>query len=113
MNGPSALFEISHLWYTYTAGTRRILDIPSLTLHEGECIALLGPNGSGKTSLLKLLNHLLPWQDDPSYCGGELYFRHRPYTRDVARRVSVYLHQHPWILRGTVAENIAAVGCSP
>jgi zinc transport system ATP-binding protein len=38
-----------------TAGRLVILEDVSLTLHRGEIVTLIGPNGSGKTSLLKTL----------------------------------------------------------
>ena len=36
-------------------GTRRLLDGASLTVHPGQKIGVIGPNGSGKTSLFALL----------------------------------------------------------
>ncbi|MCX7775070.1 MAG: energy-coupling factor ABC transporter ATP-binding protein [Spirochaetaceae bacterium] len=108
MNQQHALFRLENLWYSYQPGGTRQLDIPFLELREHECVALLGPNGSGKTTILKLLNYLLPCQGTPQHSGGTLLFRGQPYIRRVARSCSVYLHQHPWMLRGTVAENLAA-----
>ena len=40
-------------------GSIRALDSLSLTLERGRFIGLLGPNGSGKTTAIKLLNGLL------------------------------------------------------
>ena len=33
----------------------KILNQASLTVHQGDCIALLGPNGHGKSTLLNVL----------------------------------------------------------
>jgi osmoprotectant transport system ATP-binding protein len=38
---------------------RNLLNQLSITIHQGECLVLLGRSGSGKTTTLKLINHLL------------------------------------------------------
>lgn len=43
-----------------TACERCLLDIPELTLRPGELLALAGPSGGGKTTLLHVLAGLLP-----------------------------------------------------
>lgn len=77
----------------------------SFAIAEGERLALLGPNGSGKTTLLKALNGLLP----PS--AGELYFMGEEAAASKPLRArSVYLHQHPYIMAGTVSYNVCFGG---
>jgi len=102
------LFELSDVAYTYAWGSSPVLTVDDLMLREGECVAFVGPNGSGKTTLLKLLNHLLEGQDDPKLFRGLVRFRGTPYNRMLARRHTVYLHQHPYMLPGTVLQNMEA-----
>ena len=45
--------EINDLWFAY--GGPRVLDQVNLTLPAGEFLAVLGPNGGGKSTLLRLL----------------------------------------------------------
>ncbi len=52
-----ALLEIDGLSHSF--GARRVLDRISLDVEEGECLALLGRTGTGKTTLLSLLAGLL------------------------------------------------------
>src|SRR3569623_1549345 len=40
---------------SFNYGTRQILNEVFLSLNEGEKIGLIGPNGGGKSSLLKIL----------------------------------------------------------
>lgn len=48
---------------TKTYGAKKALDHINLKLDSGKIIGLLGPNGSGKTTILKLINRLLTVSD--------------------------------------------------
>jgi len=41
-------------------GNRVVLQGLSFEVYSGDCLAIIGPNGSGKTVLLKALQHLIP-----------------------------------------------------
>jgi D-methionine transport system ATP-binding protein len=51
-----------------TVGTDSILRHLSFSLNAGSCVAIVGPSGAGKTSLLRLLNRLI----EPS--SGQIWF---------------------------------------
>ncbi|MDX9702859.1 MAG: metal ABC transporter ATP-binding protein [Candidatus Auribacterota bacterium] len=44
---------------TFSYGSNRILDNVSLSINSGESVCIIGPNGGGKTTLLKIINGLL------------------------------------------------------
>ncbi len=67
----SALIEVENLRYRYDDGTAA-LDGVSFRLQEGETVALLGPNGSGKTTFALHLNGLLTGEGRVSVCGIEV-----------------------------------------
>ncbi len=48
-----------------------ILENINLTLNEGHILAILGPNGIGKTTLLKCMIGLLPWHSGKTLLYGE------------------------------------------
>jgi zinc transport system ATP-binding protein len=52
------LIEVSHLSVSYD-GSRRILNDLSFSLEENDFLVVVGPNGGGKTTLLKVLLGLL------------------------------------------------------
>jgi len=45
-------------------GNRVVLRDLSFEIYGGDCLAIIGPNGSGKTVLLKALQHLIPYQGE-------------------------------------------------
>ena len=52
-----AIIEIRDLWFSFNSIP--VLKEVNLTVRRGDFIALLGPNGGGKTTLLKLILGLL------------------------------------------------------
>jgi len=75
---------------TLDLGERRVLDAVSLHLDPGEAVALVGPNGSGKTSVLRCLLGLVPYRGRACIAGHDCM--HDP----VAARTQVgYLPQRP------------------
>ena len=52
-------------------GQPAILENIDLTLEEGHILAILGPNGIGKTTLLKCMIGLLPWHSGKTLLYGK------------------------------------------
>lgn len=83
-------------------GDRTILDIPKLSVEEGEAISLMGPNGAGKSSLLMVMAAL----QVPT--SGKIYFRDREYSEygelNLHRKMAM-VFQKPIMLDLSVIEN--------
>ncbi len=96
------LLQTEHL--TRVVDGRALVEDVSISVERGELVAIVGPSGSGKSSLLRLLNRL----DEPTrgtvYIEGEDYRRIPP--RRLRRRVGMLL-QRPFLFPGTLAENLA------
>jgi len=56
------IIEVAGVSYTYPSGVQALRDV-SLTIHQGEFVAIMGENGAGKTTLVKHFNGLLKPQD--------------------------------------------------
>lgn len=63
-----ALIEVDHLSKSY--GSHLVLDDISFSFEGGQIIGLLGPNGSGKTSLIKILVGLIKDYSGHAYIDG-------------------------------------------
>ena len=53
------MIRVENLFHQYEGSRSPVLDGVSLDIGEGEYVALIGPNGCGKTTLVKHLNGLL------------------------------------------------------
>jgi ATP-binding cassette, subfamily F, member 3 len=60
MRFPGALISASNLSFRYSAKSPVVLENVDLTIHPGARVALLGRNGEGKSTLVKLLIGVLP-----------------------------------------------------
>ena len=89
-------------------GKRQILDNTSLTLETGECVLLTGKNGTGKTTLMRILAGL----EKPDSCQIQLSNQHGTQNyrwsqfRSTLQSRIMYLHQHPFMFSGTVRMNL-------
>lgn len=63
------LVEIRNLTKNYDGNTPAVNNV-SLTLTRGKIVGLLGPNGSGKTTIIKMLNGLLTPTEGTIRIGG-------------------------------------------
>jgi zinc transport system ATP-binding protein len=52
-----SIIEIRDLWFSYNG--QSVLEDVNLTVHGGDFMAVIGPNGGGKTTLIKLILGLL------------------------------------------------------
>lgn len=86
-------------------GARKVLDVARLDLEAGESYVLTGENGSGKTTLLRVLAGLESAEVASCRFDGErVDLRAYP---DWLRHEVIYVHQHPYLFRTSIAENIA------
>ena len=109
--GP-ALFPISLQGVGLRRGANWVLRDLDLRIERGGITALAGPNGSGKTSLLRLIHGL----EQPS-CGA-LRFAGQALPHDgMAYAGQAMVFAHTPMLRGTVADNLrlalAGRQCAP
>jgi putative ABC transport system ATP-binding protein len=95
------ILQAAHL--TREVNGKVIVRDVSFDVARGELLAIAGPSGSGKSSLLRLLNRL----DEPT--GGSVRLNGEDYRalppRELRRRVGMVM-QRPFLFPGTVAANV-------
>jgi len=95
--------EIRNLSFAYKDGTSAIDDL-SLTIREGETVALLGPPGAGKSTLMNLLVRLYEFEKGSISIGGRDL---KSLDRQTLRQAFGMVLQDPFLYSKTVQANIA------
>lgn len=97
------LIEVHDLRFSYEDGTKA-LDGVNFQLNAGECVALLGPNGSGKTTFALHLNGLLSGSGRIVVCGLELTRKNMP---EIRRKIGmVFQDADEQLFMPTVIEDV-------
>ncbi len=89
--------------FRYDPDVELIEDL-SLEVAPGETVAIVGPTGAGKTTLVNLLVRFYEIDGGQILLDGHDY---RELGRDEVRRHFAMVLQDPWLFAGTVRENIA------
>ena len=99
--GPGVI-EMEHVRFSYSPEVELIGDL-SLRVEPGHTVAIVGPTGAGKTTLVNLLMRFYELD------GGRILLDGRDIAtmtrHDVRRRTGMVL-QDPWLFAGTIRENI-------
>ena len=99
--GPGVI-EMEHVRFSYSPEVELIRDL-SLRVEPGQTVAIVGPTGAGKTTLVNLLMRFYELD------GGRILIDGRDIAtmtrHDVRRRTGMVL-QDPWLFAGTIRENI-------
>ena len=96
--------ELDRVSYRYGTNEPMVLQSVSLTIEPGEFIAITGPSGGGKTTLMKIIMGLF----EPTQ--GAIRLGKRPissYRKSKYRRCIGSVAQGDTLYAGTLAENIA------
>lgn len=88
---------------------RKIIDGLSFLVQRGETLTVLGPNGVGKTTLVRAITGLVPYQGSVKFFGKDL----KDYTRkQLAAKVAV-MNQRQEIMPGFMVKDAVALGRIP
>lgn len=94
--------HVERLSYRYGEADEPVLKNLTLSINANECVAITGPSGTGKSTLLKCMMGLLHPQE------GEISWAGRPVATDSSYRASVAaVMQDDQLLSGSIANNIA------
>ena len=95
--------KIENVYFSYDKNTSLIEDF-SFEAKAGETVAIVGPTGCGKTTLVNLLMRFYDIDKGAIYVDGTNI---KSITRDSLRKNFGMVLQDPWLFNSTVKENIA------
>lgn len=95
--------ELSHVNFGYEPGKTILHDL-NLNVDPGKLIAIVGPTGAGKTTLINLLMRFYDSESGTIHVDG---MEIRKITRESLRKAYAMVLQDTWLFHGTIYENLA------
>ena len=100
---PNGELVVDHVGFRYPATEAAVLSDVSITVGDGERLALVGPTGAGKSTLAKLMARLYdPTEGTITFGGVDL----RDATLASLRHRVVVVPQEGFLFGGTIADNV-------
>ena len=101
------MIECKNVYKRYKSGTNALYDV-NMSIEQGEFVYIIGPTGSGKSTLIKMFNaEEVPTKGEVKMIGinvGKLRRRQIPLFR---RNIGVVFQDYKLLPAKTVSENVA------
>lgn len=94
--------EFDNVWFGYDS--RWVLKNLSFTVRKGDTVAIVGPTGAGKSTIVQLLPRLYDIQQGSIRIDGKSI---KTYSQKSLREIIAFVPQRPFLFLDTVAQNIA------
>jgi len=91
--------ELRRISFGYNEGVDLFKDL-DLQIVRGDFVAILGPSGAGKTTLIDIISGRLPTRS------GTIHVNESLIDQTVFNGITSYMSQAPFVFSGTVEENI-------
>lgn len=103
ITAPQGAVSFEHVRFGYHPGTILMQNV-SLTVRPNEMVAIVGPTGAGKTTLINLLMRFYELNGGRILIDGTDI---KQLSKSELRRMVGMVLQDTWLFQGTIAENIA------
>ena len=103
VENPQGKVDFDHIYFRYTPDKPLIEDV-SIHVNPGQLVAIVGPTGAGKTTLVNLLMRF--YEVDK----GAIYVDNTNITQMTRKGLHTHIGmvlQDTWLFKGTIRENIA------
>ncbi|MCG6930200.1 MAG: phosphonate ABC transporter ATP-binding protein [Desulfofustis sp.] len=103
---PVRSLRVDRLYKEYTAGKPILSDI-SFEVSSKSSVAIIGPSGTGKSTLIRCVNKLIPPTSGTIYVSGEnITDLHGAQLRRARRKIGMVFQEFNLVERLTVMENV-------
>jgi putative ABC transport system ATP-binding protein len=102
LKGVSGEIEFDNVWFRYQS--EWVLKGVSFTIRQGETVAIVGPTGAGKSTIVQLLPRLYDIQKGEIRINGQCL---KDFTQKSLRESIAFVPQKPFLFLDTVSENIS------